>query len=615
MSSDARARSASPVEIIRFFVRRHLQALAGLTAFGLAVGVLEALNLAVFVPILGGLVGEAPGQGQLYKDKPIMGAVHFFLRSIPVPDPFIAACIAFLALTLGKGVLAVAHEYATARATSRILHEYRTELMKNYQHYPLSFFQTNRVGALVYNLTQPPIMVTRLMYMIPRSVVDALRFIFVLLLLLMLEPVITIIIAGASAALYFTFSRSLAVYLYQLALRRRAVEQQMNSIATEWLHGIHPIRIAGMDRHWIDGFRDQNLAACSSYVRTSVILASPRHLYEMAGFSLLLIALMITYQVDPGAFKSHVATIGLFAMGLARVLPSIAALARTPLEIRNTLPDAAYLYTALNETNARVSPGKQPFGGLRTGIRVENVSVDLSDRARILDGLSLQIPRRSVCAIVGPSGSGKTTLLSVLLGIQIPAAGRIFYDDTDLRTIAPQSLQRKIGYVGQDVVLFHGTVRENIAFFREEVSIEHIRRVAELAEIAAFIESLPEGYDTRVGERGVNLSGGEAQRIAIARALINDPDVLVLDEPTSALDSTSEQAVLHALRHASRDRTVVIVTHRLAAAKWADHIYVLQGGRLVQVGNWGQLIVQREGLFHMLASEQRLTDTERFWNR
>jgi ABC-type multidrug transport system fused ATPase/permease subunit len=597
------SRVAVPAQaLLRFFLRRHAAPIAWLSVLALVVGVLEGLNLAAFIPVLDGLVGSGGAQ----RDNTLVNGVNRALGSVYAGDPFLVACGVFLVLTITKGVMAIAHEYASANVTGRILHDYRMELIDKYRKAPLFEVERCRVGALVNNLIQPPIMVTRLLYSIPRIVVDAFRLLFVLALLLYVEPVLTLGLIALAGTLYMLFSRKLSIYLYQLAIRRRALEQQMNSTASEWLYGMRPLRMSGRDEHWVDQFRRDSRAARSIYLRTSFIMASPRHVFEMAGFGLLMVGIIMAYVLDPNAFNAHVVTIGFFAMGLARVLPSVAALARAPLELRTALPEATYLYSTLNAKLREEANGTQVFNGLTGGIAVDDACVDFPGRGNALAGASVAIPRGSSAAIVGASGSGKSTLLNVILGIQPLTSGRVAYDGTDLRLLDRASVLRKVGYVGQDVVLFHGSIRDNSCFFREEIPFERVTEAARLANIHDFVESLPSGYEAQVGERGVNFSGGQAQRLAIARALIHDPEILVLDEPTSALDSVSEQGVLQALQQASKNRTVILVTHRLTAVKWVDAIFVLHDGRVVETGDWQQLMETPQGRLRAMCAEQHL---------
>jgi ABC-type bacteriocin/lantibiotic exporter with double-glycine peptidase domain len=592
----------SPYKILVFFLRRHFVEYLALTVLAVVVGVLEGLNLALFVPLLNVLVGT---ESAAYSGNRFISAIYEVITFVPIDDKFIAAGMLFLGMTLLKGGLSISHEYFSAKVTGRFLHGYRIELLERNRLLPLREFQDMRIGAMVYDLTQPPIMLTRLLYMLPRFVVDSMRFIFVFALLIVVEPLITLMFFAGALSVYLLFTRRASQYLYHLGLTRRAVEQSMASIATEWFRGIRGIRIGNAEGHWIESFTKNSDKAREVYVRTSVALASPRHVFEMVAFSLLLIGLMWAYWANHDAFKDQLATISLFAVGLIRVLPSVAALARAPLDIRTTMPDVEYLYRILQQPVTSEENGKIAFTGLHEAIRLENVDVEYEGRGKALDGVSLEIPQNASIAIVGPSGSGKSTLLNLLIGVQRPNRGNLKFDTTSLSDIDGGSLFRRVGYVGQDTSLFFGTIRDNITFFRQGIPAERVRWAAEIAEIDSFIDSLPQGYETKVGEGGVNLSGGQMQRIAIARALLNNPDLLVLDEPTSALDASSERAVLHALEHAAEGRTVVMVTHKLPSVAWVDRIYVMDHGRIVQSGTYKELLADTSGkFFRMYSGEQ-----------
>lgn len=600
---DAQAAKESPYRILAYFLRKHPAEYSLLTLLAIIVGFLEAINLALFVPLLNVLVGMGSST-QVYSGSRMISMVYDVIAQVPISDKFIAAGSLFLLMTLVKGGLAITHEYYSAKVTGRFLHGYRIKLLERCKLLPLRDFQEMRIGAMVYDLTQPPIMLTRLLYMMPRFVVDCMRFAFVLVFLVVVEPWITLMFLGGGAAIYLLFSRRASLYIYNLGVTRRAVEQNMASIAAEWFRGIRGIRIGGAENHWIEGFSRNSNQARSVYVRTSVTLASPRHVFEMVAFSLLLIGLMWSYSVNHDAFKDQLATISLFAVGLIRVLPSVAAITRAPLDIRSTMSDVEYLYRILRQPVASEATGKLTFAGFNK-IQVEDVEVEYDERGKVLNEVSLEIPRNTSIAIVGPSGSGKSTLLSLLIGIQPPNRGAVRFDGVDLNDFESGSLFRRIGYVGQDTSLFFGTIRDNITYFRPEFSAAQVSHAAGIAEIDDFIESLPQGYETMVGEGGVNLSGGQMQRIAIARALLNDPELLVLDEPTSALDVSSERAVLHALQHAADGRTVVMVTHKLASAAWVDRIHVMDQGRIVQSGTYDELLADKTGKFFWMYSGEK----------
>jgi ATP-binding cassette subfamily B protein len=226
-------------------------------------------------------------------------------------------------------------------------------------------------------------------------------------------------------------------------------------------------------------------------------------------------------------------------------------------------------------------------------VSFEGVSFQYEHGGRpLLDNVTLKVRPGETVAIVGPSGSGKTTLMALLMRFYDPRSGRITLDARDLRTIKQSSLRRNIGVVLQDPLLFNDTIRANIAYGRPDASEEEIESAARAAYAQAFIERLPDGYDTIVGERGSLLSVGERQRITIARALLKDPPILVLDEATSALDAESEEAVQTAIDGLLRGRTTFVIAHRLATVVNADRIIVLKQGRIVESGSHAALVRQ-----------------------
>ncbi len=217
----------------------------------------------------------------------------------------------------------------------------------------------------------------------------------------------------------------------------------------------------------------------------------------------------------------------------------------------------------------------------------------------ILRDLSLRMPAGETTAVVGPTGSGKTTLVKLILRFYDATGGGIRLDGTDLRELDLRALRRNVGLVSQDVFLFHGTVRENIAYGKLDASLEDVIAAAQIAEAHAFIEELPEGYETTVGERGQKLSGGQRQRISIARAVLKDPPILILDEATSSVDNETEAAIQRSMEKIAVGRTTIVIAHRLSTVRNADTIYVLDRGRLVEQGHHDDLVAAR-GVYDML---------------
>ncbi|MEL6383948.1 MAG: ABC transporter ATP-binding protein [Cyanobacteria bacterium J06626_18] len=255
----------------------------------------------------------------------------------------------------------------------------------------------------------------------------------------------------------------------------------------------------------------------------------------------------------------------------------------------------------LLDTPVSLKPGQRrlPVSNVQGDIRFEDVTFAYGERAPVIEYLTLKIPVGHTVAIVGSTGSGKSTLVKLLLRFYEVNAGRITLDDIDIRELAPQDLRQAIGLVSQDVFLFHGTVAENIAYGTFGADQRAIEKAARVAEAHEFIEKLPQGYDTIVGERGQKLSGGQRQRLAIARAILKNPPILVLDEATSAVDNETEAAIQRSLEKITQNRTTIAIAHRLSTIRNADRIYVMEHGQLVEWGTHESLL-ERQGLYASL---------------
>lgn len=251
-------------------------------------------------------------------------------------------------------------------------------------------------------------------------------------------------------------------------------------------------------------------------------------------------------------------------------------------------------------------PGAVALDRARGAVTFEDVRFGYDAERPVVDGLTLTIAPGETVAFVGPSGAGKTTVLALAPRFYDVDAGRVTLDGRDVRDYTLASLRRQIGVVSQDVFLFAGTLRENIAYGRLEAGEAEIRAAADRARLGALVDSLPQGLDTVVGERGVRLSGGQKQRLAIARAFLKNPPVLILDEATSALDSETEAAIQRSLEELSQGRTTLVIAHRLATIRDADRIVVMDGGRIAEQGTHADLMA-RAGLYRRLQGAQLAT--------
>jgi ATP-binding cassette subfamily B protein len=274
-------------------------------------------------------------------------------------------------------------------------------------------------------------------------------------------------------------------------------------------------------------------------------------------------------------------------------------------EIKQAVIDIEKMFSVLSR-RAEITdiPDAKPLVVTSGTVRFDNVQFAYEPDRAILKGLSFEVPAGKTVAIVGPSGAGKSTISRLLFRLYDVSSGRILIDDQDIRTVTQDSLRASIGMVPQDTVLFNDTIRYNIRYGRWDATDAEVEGAARLAQIDGFIRMSPKGYETQVGERGLKLSGGEKQRVAIARTVLKAPPILVLDEATSALDSHTEQEIQDALERVSRNRTSLVIAHRLSTIVAADEIIVLDKGRIAERGTHGQLLAAN-GLYASMWNRQR----------
>jgi ABC-type transport system involved in Fe-S cluster assembly fused permease/ATPase subunit len=320
-----------------------------------------------------------------------------------------------------------------------------------------------------------------------------------------------------------------------------------------------------------------------------------------AGF--LIIAIMSIVGVMNGSLTlGDFVLLNTFLMQIYRPLNFIGFVYR---ELRQGLTDIEEMFKLLDQDpEVEDAADAKPLAVTGPVIRFDNVSFHYDPERAILKGVSFEVPAGKTVAIVGPTGAGKSTISRLLYRFYDVTGGSITIDGQDLRQVTQESLRSAIGMVPQDTVLFNDTIGYNIQYGRPGASDEDVRAAAAMAQVGPFIETLPKGYDTPVGERGLKLSGGEKQRVAIARTILKAPSILILDEATSALDTKTERDIQSALDVVSKNRTTVVIAHRLSTVVNADEILVLREGLIAERGNHMALLAQ-DGLYAQMWNRQR----------
>jgi len=280
-------------------------------------------------------------------------------------------------------------------------------------------------------------------------------------------------------------------------------------------------------------------------------------------------------------------------------------------EIKQGLIDMETMFGLLDEPAEIVDrPGAKPIEVTKGNVTFDHVSFAYEQGRTILKDVSFEVPAGKMVAIVGPSGAGKSTISRLLFRFYEPTKGKVTIDDQNVDDVTQASLRAAIGMVPQDTVLFNDTIEYNIRYGKPDATPAQVREAARLAQIHDFIMTLPQGYDSLVGERGLKLSGGEKQRVAIARTILKSPPILMLDEATSALDSHTEKEIQDALERVARDRTSLVIAHRLSTVVHADNIIVLHHGEIAEQGTHPELLA-KGGLYASLWARQREADEAR----
>lgn len=484
---------------------------------------------------------------------------------------------------------------------NRIVSDLRVRLYAHLQRLSLSFYDERRTGEIMSRLTSDTTLVQEV---VTNNLLSMMQQVVTFL------AVVTIVLATDWRLALVAIAVAPLVVLAALLVGRptRTFSERMqeelgaaNTVLEETLSSMRIVKAFGREDHEVRRYSDALWRAFGVAVTSARLRALFEAVVTAMGFVAIVAVLwfggheVLNQRLSPGELVS-------FLLYLMLLVGPIQSLSTLYYEFQQALGAAKRVFDLLDEVPTVVDkPSASYLPPVRghLAVRGAHFSYDDKQNHEVLRGVDFEVEAGQTAALVGPSGAGKTTLTSLLLRFYDPTAGCILVDGHDIADVTLESLRATMGIVPQEPTLFGGTIRDNIAYGRIEAAEPEIVEAARAANAHDFIITLPQGYDTLVGERGVRLSGGQRQRIAIARAVLKDPRLLILDEATSSLDNESESLVQEALEHLMAGRTTLVIAHRLTTVERADKIIVVDAGRVVEKGTHDELLML-DGLYHRL---------------
>ena len=601
----------------------------------LTTGVLEAVGVASVMPFLSVLSNPGVIQEKAYLSWPY-NALGFTDTNTFL---FFLGIAVFCIVVFGLSFRALT-EYFLARYTHMRNYSLSSRLLRSYLSRPYSWFLNRHsadLGKTILSEVQQVIMQA----LLPTAEVIAKGVIVLCLvgMLLLVDPIVALVAAGLLGGSYFVIYLALRHFLSRIGKDRVKANQERFQIAQEAFGGIKEVKAAGLEQGYFRSFLNPARRFAKHQAANRIAGMVPRFFLEALAFGGMLIVILILLAVRGGTLDQVLPTLGVFAFAGMRLLPAMQQVYQNATKLRFGTPALDALYkdmvqggTSTRETiSTKKATDVAPLH-LHSHIKLSQVTYTYPGASQpAVDNLDMTIQANTTVGLAGATGAGKTTLVDLIMGLLPPDQGQILVDDIPINSAnttqttdyiskndeqrtkneerstdnsspstfdfhtfnSLRSWQRNLGYVPQQIFLADDTVAANIAFglAREEIDMEAVQRAARIAELHDFVlNELSNGYETLVGERGVRLSGGQRQRIGIARALYHDPDVLILDEATSALDNLTEKAVMDAVHNLTREKTIILIAHRLSTVQKCDCIFLLEHGKLIAQGTYDQLL-------------------------
>jgi ATP-binding cassette, subfamily B, bacterial PglK len=568
--------------------RRNFFLLVGMS---MLLGVVEAMGILSVLPFIA--VASDPST---IERSELLGRFYDFLGFESTSAFLIAlGAVVFLVLVGGITIRVVTFYALTRFARMRTLSLGR-KLIRRYLSQPYAWhLERNTAGLSTAVLSEVGTVVNG-------SIINAMQLVAhlavtfcIVILLFLVEPLAAIVLGGALCLAYGLIFVVVRRSLHRLGEARLAANAQRFRVTQEALAGIKDVKLLALEEPYLAHFSSVTGRFVRVQAKQSLINEIPTNALQALTFGGMILFVLWVISTRQGNMIEALPVLGLYAFAGVRLFPALQKLYSAVAKLRFGKPalDALHADLMAPIDGGRIAQPTGPAIRLTQALELSDVVYRFANADRAaLDGINLRIEARTTVGIVGATGAGKTTAADVMLGLLVPQEGEMRVDGTKIDGSNIRGWQKSVGYVPQSIYLLDDTVTANVAFgiARNAIDMAAVERAARIAKLHDFVVDLPQGYDTLVGERGARLSGGQRQRVGIARALYRDPDVLVFDEATSALDNLTEKAVMQAVQALGRQKTIVMIAHRLTTVRRCDVIFHLEAGRVLASGSYDELL-------------------------